>query len=319
MNSSKKPKFERILQVLWTAALVGPLPLVMSPIFADLQQIQSMPVYVFGILIWCVTALAFGVLVFSRWNRVTRFPDTFFSRLLFAAGIACYLSSVIASSVSIAIAGWALPCGAWMATHMGSKDNTNWRLWSYWPALCMLLQSPVFLETKIVLAYKQLLAVVIGSFFDVLRIPFRNENLTFEFAQTTLSTDEALVNSPSIVWMMFMSCMIVAWLRRPLALLPAYLSIAVFWTFGTHLVQLAVIAFARLRFTLDFSTGWLSIALTTATLILAAGLFLSSDRLLRILFMPVPLEDSPRGPFNPIIGTWNRLLLPLAVDHSTRV
>jgi hypothetical protein len=319
MNSSKKPKFERILQVLWTAALIGPVPLVMSPIFADLQQIQSMPVYVFGILIWCVAALAFGVLVFSRWNRVSRFPDTLLSRLLFTAGIACYLSSVTASSVSIAITGWTLLSGAWMATHMGSQDNPNGRLWSYWPALCMLLQSPVFLETKIGLAYKQSLAVVIGSFFDVLRIPFRSDNLTFEFAQTAFSIDGALVNSQSIVWMMFMSCMVVAWLRRPLALLPAYLSIAVFWTFGTHLVQLAVIAFARQRFELDFSTGWLSIALTTATLIVAAGLFFSSDRLLRILFMPVPLEDSPRGPFNPIIGAWNRLLLPLAVGHSTRI
>ncbi len=316
MNSSSKPRFERILEVLWTAALIGPLPLVMSPIFADLRKIQSMPVYGFGILVWCVAALAFGVLVFSRWNRVTRFPDTLLSRLFFTAGIACYMSSVIASSVSIAIAGWTLLSGAWMVRHVGSHDNANRRLWSYWPALCMLLQSPVFLETEFCSAYKQWLAVVSGSFFDVLRIPFRNVNLTFEFAQSTLSIDGALVNSPSIVWMMFMSCMTVAWLRRPLVLLPAYLSITLFWTFGTHLVQLAVIAFARQRFELDFSSGWLSIALTTSTLLVAAGLFLSSDRLLRILFMPVPLEDSARGPFNPITIAWNRLLMPMAANYE---
>lgn len=315
MNSTKKSKTERILQVLWNAALIGPLPLVLSPILADLQQIQSMPVYVFGILIWCVAVLAFGVLVFSRWNRVTRLPDTLLSRLLFTAGIACYVASVAASSDSIAIAGWTLLSGAWMATHVGLKDSANQRLWSYWPAICMLVQLPVFLEAKLGLAYMQSLAVVIGSFLDVLRIPFRNDNLTFEFAQTTLSIDEAIVNSQSMVWMMFMSCVIVSRLRRPLALLPVYLSIAVFWTFGTHLVQLAVIAFALQRFELDFSTGWLSIALTAATLIVAAGLFLSSDRLLRILFMPVPLEDSTRGPFNPITGVWNRFLMPLAVEQ----
>ena len=315
MNSTKKSKTERILQVLWSAALIGPLPLVLSPIFADLQQIQSMPVYVFGILIWCVAALAFGVLVFSRWNRETRFPDTLLCRLLFTAGIGCYLASVLASSVSIAIAGWTLLSGAWMATHVGLKDSANQRLWSYWPAICMLVQLPVFLEAKIELAYKQSLAAVISSCFDVLRIPFHNDNLTFEFAETTLSIDNALVNSQSIVWMMFMSCVIVAWLRRPLVLLPVYLSIAAFWTFGTHLVQLAVIAFARQRFELDFSTGWLSIALTTATLIVTAGLFLSSERLLRIVFMPVPLEDSPRGPINPITSVWNRLLLPLASEQ----
>ena len=313
-----KPKFERIAQVLWIAGLVGPLSLVASPILADLQRIQSLPVYVFGILIWFIALLAWGVLVFSRWNKVTRFPDSLLSRLLFAGGIACYFSIVLASSVSIAIAGWTLLCGAWLATHAGSKDTDDWKLLSYWPSLFMFLPVPDFVETKIVLAYEQFLATVMGSCFDVLRIPFRNDNLTFEFAQSTLSIVDTLVNAPSIACMMFSSCMIVAWLRRPLALLPAYLSAAIFWTFGTHLVQLAVLAFARQQFELDFSTGWLSIALTAATLIIAAGLFLSSDRLLRILFMPMPLKDSPCMPLNPIESAWNRLLLPLAVEQTTR-
>ena len=310
-----KPKFERIAQVLWIAGLVGPLPLVASPILADLQRIQSLPVYVFGMLIWFIAAIAWGALVFSRWNKVTRFPDSLLSRLLFTGGIACYFSSVLASSVSIAITGWTLLCGAWLATHAGSKDNDHWRLLSYSPALCMFLPLPDFLETKIVLAYEQFLAVVMGPCFDVLRIPFRNDSLTFEFAQSALSIDETLVNALSIVWMMFLSCIIVSWLRRPLALLLAYLSVAVFLTFGTHLVQLAVIAFARQRFELDFATGWLSVALTTTTLIMAVGLYLSSDRLMRILFMPVPLEDSPRGPMNPITSVWNGLLLPLAAEQ----
>ncbi len=312
---ASKTKFERIAQMLWIAGLVGPLALVASPILADLQRIHSLPVFVFEILVWFIAAIAWGVLVLSRWNKVTRFPDSLLCLLLFAGGIACYFSSVLASSVSIAIAGWTLLCGAWLATHAGSKDNDHRRLLSYWPALCMFLRVPDFLETKIVLAYAQLLDVVVGSCFDVLRIPFRNDSLAFEFAQSTLSIDETLVNAPSIVWMMFMSCTIVAWLRRPLALMPAYLSVAIFWTFGMHLIQLAAIAFARQRFALDFSTGWLSVALTATTLIMAVGLYLSSDRLIRILFMPVPLEDSPRGPLNPITSVWNRLLLPLAAEQ----
>ena len=324
-----KPKLERLVQVLWIVALAGPLPIVMSPIYTDLQQIQAMPVYLFSILIWLVALLALGVLVFSRWNRVTRFPDTVLSRLLFAAGIACYLVSVFSSSVSIAIAGWTLLSGAWLSTHMdsmgsgstvnSSKDSTNGGLMSYWPAVGMLLQVPDFLEARVFLTYKQLLAAVVGSFLDVLRIPFRNDKLTFELAHHTLSIDDTLANSPSIVCVMFISCVIVAWLRRPLVLLPVYLSIAVFWTFGSHLVQLAVIAIARQRFGIDFSTVWPSIALTFATLVVAAGLFLSSDRLLRILFMPVPLEDSPRGALNPIVSVWNGLLFALTVDHGRRV
>ena len=316
--SGSKPKLERRAQVVWGAALVGPLPLVLSPILADLQRIQNWPVFVFSNLIWCVALLTFVAMVFSRWNRVTSFPGTWASRILFVGGIACYLLSAMVGSVWIAIVGWTLHCGAWLATHAGSRDNDYRKLLIHWPTLCMLLQLPNLLETKLVLAYKHLLSVVTTSCFEVLGVPFRNDNLVFEFAQTTLSVDEVLVNSQTIAWMLFVSCVIVAWLRRPLALLPAYLTIALFWTLGTHLVQLAVIGFARQRYQLEFSTGWLTVLLNTTTLVMAVGLFLSSDRLLRILFMPVPLEESSRGPLNPINRGWNWLLLPLAVDHRVR-
>ena len=50
----------------------------------------------------------------------------------------------------------------------------------------------------------------------------------------------------------------------------------------------------------------------------AAMVIPSNDRLLQILFMPVPLEGSSRGPLNPINRGWNWLLLPLAVERSAR-
>ena len=313
-----KLKCERLLQVVWIAGLVGPLPLVLSPIGADLQRIQSWPVYVFGSLIWCAALLAFAAMVFSRWNRVTCFPGSWASRILFVAGILSYSLSVITGSLWIAIAGWTFHAGAWLATHAGSKDNEYGKLLIHWPALCMLLQLPSLLETKLVLAYMQLLSVVTASFFDVTGIPFRNDNHTFEFTQTTLSIDEVLVNSQTIAWMLFVSCTLVAWLRRPLVLLPMYLVVALFWTLGAQLVQLVVIGLACERYQLEFAAGWLSILLTAMTLLLAVGLFLSSDRLLQILFMPLPLEGSSRGPLNPINRGWNWLLLPLAVKRSAR-
>ena len=187
--SGSKPKLERRAQVVWGAALVGPLPLVLSPILADLQRIQNWPVFVFSNLIWCVALLTFVAMVFYRWNRVTSFPETWASRIFFVGGIACYLLSVLAGSVWIAIVGWTLHTGAWLATHAGSKDNEYGKLLIHWPALCMLLQLPSLLETKLVLAYMQLLSVVTASFFDVTGIPFRNDNHTFEFTQTTLSID----------------------------------------------------------------------------------------------------------------------------------
>jgi len=257
-------------------------------------------------------------MVLLRWNKVTRFPDTRTSQILFVAVIACYLFSIATWSIRIATLGWTLLAGAWLATYLGSNDSNRWKLFSHWPALCILLQLPEFVETKLVLAYRQLLFMIAATCFDALRIPFRSDNLTFEFAKTVLSMDEVLVNSPSIAWMLFVSCLIVAWLRRPIVLLPAYLSVALFWTLGTHLVQLTVLGIASQWYQLDFSTGWLSLLLTLATLVMAAVSLFSSDRFLQMLFMPFPLDDSSRGPLNPINRAWNWLLLPLAVDRSAR-
>ena len=314
-----KPKLGRFAQVFWMAALVGPLPLVLSPILADLQRMQSWPVCAFSSLIWCVAVSAFIAMVYSRWNKVACFPVTFASRIFFVGGIACYLFSIAFGSVWVAIMGWTLHCAAWLATHSGSKDNDYGKLLIHWPAVCVLLQLPSFLEIKLVLAHKQLLSVLTASCLDVLGIPFRNDNLSFEFTQTTLTVNEVLVNSQPIAWFLFTSCIIIAWLRRPFVLLPAYLTVMLFWTLGTQLVQLAVIGFAQERYQLDFSTGWLSVLLNATTLVMAVGLFLSSDRLLRILFMPVLLDESSRGPLNPICRGWNWLLLPLVVNSRARI
>lgn len=81
-----------------------------------------------------------------------------------------------------------------------------------------------------------------------------------------------------------------------------------------HLVQLCTIGFVRHAYDIDCGTGWLFVFLNMTTLLAAIGLVLSTDRCLRILFMPVPLEDSSNESLNPISRVWNRMLLPLATD-----
>ena len=315
---ASQPSVERYAQVIWMLGLVSPVPVVFYPLLIDLQRIQSVPVYIFGILIWCIALLVFVAMVLSRWDKFMRFPDTRTSQILFVAGIACYLFSIATWSIGIATLGWTLHAGAWLATHSGLNYSNRWKLLAHWPAACVLLHFPEIVETKLALAYQQLLFRVTAACLDALRIPFRSDDLTFEFARTTLFVDEVLVNVLSLTWMLFVSCLIVAWLRRPIVLLPVYLSVALFWTLGIHLVQLTVLGIARQQYQLDFSTGWLSIMLTATTLVMAVVSLISSDRCLQILFMPVPLDDSSRGPLNPINRGWNWLLLPLADVRSMR-
>ncbi|MCC6508692.1 MAG: hypothetical protein IT423_06275 [Pirellulaceae bacterium] len=314
---ASKSKKERLAQGLWILVLVGPLPLVFYPFLENGTHVSSLAVRTFGIVLWCVALFAFVALVRSRWDKVTRHPETWTSWIMLASGMVCYFLSILSTfsilsvpawAISIATLGWLLLAAAWLATHTGLRESGSAKMFIYWPALCMLQQLPEFLETRFLLAYKQLLFTVTAGCFDALSIPFHSDHLSFQFAKASLAIDEVLSNSHMIAWMLFVSCLIVAWLRRPLVLLPAYLCIALFWTFGMHWMQLLVLGVARQQDQLAFSNSGLSILLMAVTLVLAVALLFSSDRCLRILFMPVELEDSWQGQLNPINRLWNRLL-----------
>ena len=315
-NKNFKQKFERLAQAMWAIVLVAPFPIVLTPIVTDLARIESLQIYVFNILIWCSAFSAYFVIVFSRWNKFSYFPTAWTSRLLLGAGLVCYAGSIFAQSIEVATLGWVLQAAAWLGTHSGAKDNNAWKLLIHLPALCVLLRIPEFVAGRMELAYQHLLSSTTASLFEFSGIPFRRDDANFEFARSAFTTDGLLANSSYIGWMLFVCCLIVAWLRRPTVLLPAYLGVALFWVFGMHLLQMLILGFTHQAGALDLSSGWQASLLSASTLVAAVALLLSSDRCLRILFMPVPQEASSRGPMNPIIGTWNKFLLPLAANYN---
>jgi hypothetical protein len=309
-------RFERIARLFWASLLMAPLPLVLYPIHSSLLRVPSLPVYVFGVLIWSITLLAFFTLVFRRWDRVSRLASTVSGRVLLGAGFASYFFGFFCWSIELATIGWTLHAAAWLATHSGVKDSHGWNLLIHWPALCMLLQTPEIFEEKLRWLYQEQLALVTSTCFDFFSIPFRREHSHFELARCSFSVDDIMVNSPHMAWMLFTCCVIVSWLRRPVVLIPAYLAVAMVWTFGMHLTQLILFGLAQHWYHVDLSTGWPSVLLLASTLLAAIGLIFSSDRCLQILFMPLPVDDSSQDSVNPINRVWNRWLLPLAVDYA---
>lgn len=310
-----RPKSHLGALAIWASALIGPVPFVLAPILAGLSRIESLPVYIFCLCAWTAALLVYVSVVRSRWNRIWLFPRTRTSRILAVAGIVCHVCALSLWSLPTAVLGWVLLSGAWLSTHAGDKHDGPWKLLSHWPSLCMLLQMPYFTVTKLDQAYRQVLSQTLTYCLDLLGVPFRREQLQFEFATFALSVDDILINSPFIALLLFASCLVFSWLRRPMVLLPAYLGAAILWAFGMHLVQLCTIGFMRHAYAIDIGTGWLFVLLNVTTLLAAIGLILSTDRCLRILFMPVPLEDSSNESLNPLSRAWNRMLLPLATDN----
>lgn len=313
VESRPKPQLGAI--AVWASALISPVPFVLAPILAGVSRIESLPVYVFCLCVWSAALLAFLSLVRSRWNRIWLWPRTRTSQTLAIAGIVCQVCALCLSSLSTAVLGWVLLSGAWLSTHTGEKHDGPWKLLSHWPALCMLLQMPYFAAMKLDQAYRQILSHTVTYCLDSLGVPFRREHSQFEFATFALSVDDILINSPFIAWLLFVSCLVFSWLRRPMVLLPAYLGAALLWAFGMHLVQLCTIGFMLHTYAIDVGAGWLFVLLNVTTLIAVIGLILSTDRCLRVLFMPVPLEDASNESLNPLSRVWNRMLLPLASDN----
>ncbi len=309
--NTRSPGFGLLAQLTWGIGLLAPLPLVLYPIYSDLLRIQSMPVVVFAIAIWCLAIFTSLTIVFRRWNKVARFPSTRAFQILLILGFGCCCLGFAFGSIKLAIFGWVLQATAWLATHAEGKVIGNWMLpATFWT----VSQVHAFWEAKLDTVYQQLLSAGVSSCFDILKIPFHSASSVFELAGWAFSVNEVLVNTPSVSWVLFACCIMVFWLRRPSVLLPAYMGIALFWMFAMHLSQLLTIGVAHHLYQKDLTAGWPFVLLAASTLLATIGLVLSSDRCLRVIFMPVPMEESVRGPSNPIHRVWNQLLLPLAVN-----
>ncbi len=217
-SKTRSPRFEPLAQLTWGIGLVGPLPLVLYPIYSELLRIQSMPVFAFAVTIWCFAISALLTIVFRRWNKVTRFPRTWAFTILLILGFGCCCLGFVLGSIELATLGWVLQVTAWLATHSEGKATGHWILPA---ALWTMSQVYVFWKAELDTAYQQLLSAAISSCLDILKIPFRCDNSVFEMAGWSFSINAIFINSPYINWTILACCLMVFWLRRPGVLLPA--------------------------------------------------------------------------------------------------
>lgn len=90
----------------------------------------------------------------------------------------------------------------------------------------------------------------------------------------------------------------------------------------SSLALLGLVGYALEKYQLDLASGVLAVLLTSGCTLAIVAVLISSDQLLRIIFMPVQSE-SPLGGLssqatqrhNPLSFAWSWLFLPLAIDH----
>lgn len=289
---------------LWLALLASPLPLVA----VYLAGLMAYPQYHYAPAL----VLAMVLLIASTWDRTISLPRGFLSWLLLVGGsvfvlVGCYFWSPWSAAV-----GFVLITGAALR-HCNSAAGA-WGLLSLWPLTWLLLRLPMNLDTSVSSWLQRITARVSSFILDWIEIPHQLTGNVFHLPHGTLFVEEACSGIQSVFALFFCSVLWVVWKHRSFALLPIYVLAAMFGAGIMNVLRVTAICVAQERWQLDWAHGWRHDVLGYICLLIAIVLLISSDRLLRIVFYPLP-SSTDNLLVNPLRAGWNRVLATMSANQ----
>lgn len=289
---------------LWLALLASPLPLVIAYLFGLLaySQYHYVPALV----------LAMAFLFASTWDRTISLPRGVFVWSLLASGSALVLVGCYFWSPWSATVGFVLISGA--ALRQCNSSKQTWGLLGLWPLTWLLLRLPMNLDTSVSSWLQRITARVSSFILDWIEIPHQLTGNVFHLPHGTLFVEEACSGIQSVFALFFCSVLWVVWKHRSFALLPIYVLAAMFGAGIMNVLRVTVICIAQERWQLDWAHGWRHDVLGYICLLIAIALLISSDRLLRIVFYPLP-SSTDNLLVNPLRAGWNRVLATMSSNQ----
>ncbi len=275
--------------------LLAPAPLLLE-YFQTLWQFEE---YRF----FPVLFLAVGLLVFERWDRVTNPPQGYLAWTLIATSLVLIAFATLIWSPWLGLLGWL--CGLSACFYCQHERGSAHSLLPLSIPMWLALRLPLGLDIKLTSDLQQRTSRLSSYIFDRLAIPHKRSGNIFELVHGQLFVEDACSGVQSLFALLFVAALLVVWLRRPLILLPIYLLAGLIWSGVMNVVRVVCIGFAQERLGLNLSHGWPHEVLGYACLTGAILLLLSTDRLLRVVFFPIPVESAGKQR-NPLINAWNR-------------
>lgn len=285
-------------RALWLSLVLFPLPLVVY----YLKGLWTIDEYqYFPVLIACL-----GTLVYGRWDRVPRSPDRG-SWALVAVGVAVTLAAVVIASPWLAMVALVTNFGAWLWSHERRIKSSVFapHLLELWPLSWLLIRLPLSLDQKLTVWLQHVSAAFSSVVLDILGIVHRIQGVTIELASGTLFIEEACSGVQSLFTLLFCAFLMVAWFQRSVILLPLYAVAAAASAGIMNVVRISTVAWAQEVKGIDVAHGVPHAILGYVCLAGAILLLLSFDRLMRILFYPVPGERTDTDQSNPLRQIWN--------------
>ncbi len=287
----------RLAASFWGALLVTTLPLSI----AYFVQLWDLPHYQY----FPALLLALSALIWVRWNKNWELPNTRLAWFLIAASLIALLLGSVYWSPWLGCVGLVLALGAFLLSHHESVASP-WGLLHLWPCSWMLLRLPLNLDAQLTGWLQMATAKVSSGLLDQIGVAHQLSGNVFHLPKGSLFVEAACSGVQSLFSLLFCAVLLVAWNRRSPILLPVYALTAVLWAGIMNIVRVVAIALAQERLDLDLAHGWQHEVLGFVCLGIAVVLLLSVDRLMRVLFFPLPSDMTESIP-NPISNSWNRI------------
>lgn len=293
MEESTLPKY--IAAAFWAIVVIAPIP-GLAVYLAWISELEQYG-YVFPLL------LALAALILFRWDYRFRMPDDWFSLgLVGLAVVSTFLAAYRASPWLSAIA-FVLAVTAWLRGHRSSEPDGH-RLTYLALLLLMLIRLPLNLDLALAASLQRATSRISSHMLDSFGVTHYLRGNVIELPGGTLFVEEACSGVQSLFTVLFLACLWIVFRRRPILATPAYLLAGVGWAMVMNVVRITSIALAQEWYSLDLSEGLPHEILGWICLALAVIMMLSTDRLLRVAFYPVPPDESGHLG-NPVARLWN--------------
>ena len=210
----------------------------------------------------------------------------------------------------LACVGLVLLMGSFLGSHDGESSWRNVGLLEIWPACWLLIRLPLNLDLALTNWLQSVTSQAASVILEFQQIPHRLTGNVFYLPGGSLFVEEACSGVQSVFALLFCALLLFAWIGRSPCLIPVYMILAIAWAGVMNIVRIVSIAVAQEWYGLDLAHGFRHELLGYVCLAIAILLLASSDRLLRVLFFPVPSADDMRE--NPLEIIWNRLFYQMA-------